>query len=188
MFSIQSATVGSLCVLLALGCTAVPKAESPEGSEAAESSESGKSETALTVGQPAPDFSLSSADEKTSVELSKLAGKVVIVDFWATWCDPCRESFPGYEKLAKDFEGKLAVVGVSVDEEPEGIADFGKSTGVTFPLVWDKGGKVAEVYGPPKMPTSYLIDQKGVLRHVHAGYTAGDEDKMRAEVEELLGK
>jgi peroxiredoxin len=109
------------------------------------------------------------------------------VDFWATWCDPCRESFPSYQRLAVVFGDRLVVVGVSVDEEPDGIDDFKESTGVKFPLVWDKSGTVAKRYAPPKMPTSYVVDQDGVIRHIHAGYHQEEESTLKSEIQALLG-
>ncbi len=138
------------------------------------------------VGKPAPGFKLSSADESKSISLDELRGKVVVVDFWATWCDPCKESFPGYQRLSEEFGDDLVVVGVSVDEEPDGIEAFRDATGVKFPLMWDDGGRTAESYAPPKMPTSYVVDKDGVVRHVHAGYHEEEEDALRREIKALL--
>jgi thiol-disulfide isomerase/thioredoxin len=90
------------------------------------------------IGAPAPDFELSSFDGKGKVALATSSGKVTIVDFWATWCEPCRASFPAYQKMRDDFDGKLEVLGISVDEDSSGIADFKASTGVKFPLAWDE--------------------------------------------------
>ncbi|MEN9579064.1 MAG: hypothetical protein RJA70_2073 [Pseudomonadota bacterium] len=185
MFRSTFLIVTLLGAALLTGCAGANKGEpSKDPGEAA--SEGAASEGGPEVGKPAPAFSLKSADGSKAISLGDLKGKVVVVDFWATWCDPCRESFPSYEKLAQEFPDTLAVVGVSVDEEPDGIADFGKSTGVKFPLLWDEGGKVAELYAPPKMPTSFVIDQEGVLRHIHAGYAVEEEEKLRVEIRALV--
>jgi len=96
------------------------------------------------VGAPAPEFELPSHDGKSQVALARSSGKVTIVDFWATWCEPCRASFPAYQKMVDDFDGKLEVIGISVDEEPSGIAAFAASTGVKFPLAWDEGQGAAQ--------------------------------------------
>ena len=88
--------------------------------------------------------------------------------------------------MVDDFDGKLEVIGVSVDEEPSGIADFKASTGVKFPIAWDEGQGAAKNYQPPTMPTSFVIDKNGVVRFVHAGFTAGDEAQIRAEVSGLF--
>lgn len=139
------------------------------------------------VGAAPPAFELPTAvGEKKTVPLTAGQGKVTIVDFWATWCDPCRDSFPHYQKLVDKHPGRLVVVGISIDEDPAGIEAFVKETGVSFPILWDEGQKVSTAYDPPTMPTSYLIDKNGVIRYVHAGFHPGDEAKIAAEVEELL--
>src|SRR4029079_17320098 len=91
-------------------------------------------ETAETVGAQAPNFSLAPVGGGAPVGPAMFVGKVVIVDFWATWCGPCRQSFPAYQRLLGKFDGKLAVIGVSVDEAPDEIAKFKSETGVSFPL------------------------------------------------------
>jgi peroxiredoxin len=171
---------GPLLINCASGGTEPQSADSVSGAGDDSSSEGG------LVGQPAPDFKLSSPDETEHISLQDLRGKVVVIDFWATWCDPCKESFPSYQRLSEEFGDALVVVGVSVDEEPDGIEDFRKATGVSFPLLWDAGGGVAEKYSPPKMPTSFVVDQAGVVQHVHAGYHDGEEDELRREVGALI--
>jgi cytochrome c biogenesis protein CcmG/thiol:disulfide interchange protein DsbE len=124
--------------------------------------------------------------------LADAKGKVVIVDFWATYCDPCRKSFPKYQELVDQFGGDLAVIAVSVDEpgdvSAEKIKAFADETGVKFAVVWDKEHKTADAYKPSKMPTSFVLDKEGNVRHTHAGYESGEEDKIAAEVKALLGK
>jgi thiol-disulfide isomerase/thioredoxin len=116
----------------------------------------------------------------------------VIVDFWATFCDPCRKSFPAYQELVDKYAGDLAVIAVSVDDPEDVTVDdvkkFASDLGVSFAIVWDKDKKTASQYNPPKMPTSYIIDKDGVLQHIHAGYESGEADKIDAEVSKLLGK
>jgi peroxiredoxin len=138
------------------------------------------------VGAKAPDFELPSAVGKGRVSLASQAGKVVIVDFWATWCDPCRASFPAYQGMVDEFGGKLAVIGISVDEDPSGIPAFAESTGVKFPLAWDEGQGAAKSYQPPTMPTSFVVDTHGMVRFVHAGFTAGDDAQIKSEVSSLF--
>jgi peroxiredoxin len=138
------------------------------------------------LGAPAPDFDLPSADGKRRVALAAQSAKVVIVDFWATWCEPCRASFPAYQRLVDELGGKLSVVGVSVDEEPSGIEAFAAATGVKFPLAWDEGQGAAKSYQPPTMPTSFVVDGHRVVRFVHAGFSEGDEAGLRSEVSSLF--
>jgi cytochrome c biogenesis protein CcmG, thiol:disulfide interchange protein DsbE len=145
----------------------------------------GEAEHAL-VGATAPGFELPAQSGGGKVALAETSGKVVIVDFWATWCVPCRDSFPVYQRLVDKFGGQLVVIGVSVDEEPGGIAKFAADTGVKFDLVWDEGQVLSERYEPPTMPTSYILDKNGVVRFVHAGFKSGDDAKIESEVGSLV--
>ncbi len=138
------------------------------------------------VGQKAPDFQLKAQYGADEVSPSDADGKVLIVDFWATWCAPCKDSFPAYQKLLDKFGDKLMVIGVSVDDDPSGIKAFAKDTGVSFPLAWDKGQTVAGQYKPGTMPTSYIIDQNGVVRFVHSGFHAGDEKALAKQIQSLM--
>lgn len=153
------------------------------------------SETPATEGgvaSKAPELSATPVGGTGPKTLAEAAGKVVIVDFWATYCDPCKKSFPKYQQLVDQFGGDLVVIGVSVDDPEDATEDklkeFAKTTGAKFSIVWDKAQATAGKYSPPKMPTSFVIDKEGVIRHVHAGYESGEEDKIAAEVTALLGK
>jgi len=147
---------------------------------------SAASEQHPLLGAAAPSFELASPDGKQKVSLASFAGKVVVVDFWATWCTPCHESFPAYQRLAEKFGSKVAVIGVSVDESPAGIAQFAKETGAKFPLAWDEGQLTSKGYQPPTMPTSYVIDSNGVVRFVHSGFHPGEEREIESELSSLL--
>jgi peroxiredoxin len=143
---------------------------------------------ALDTGAKAPEFSLKDQSGKT-VDSASLAGKVVILDFWATWCAPCREEMPELQKFYKKYNAKgLEIVGISVDKAPDGIKEFVGKLKVTFPVVHDDAHKVADKYSPPRMPSSYIIDRKGVVRYVHGGYRAGDAAAFEKEIQELLAK
>jgi peroxiredoxin len=138
------------------------------------------------TGAMAPDFELEPAGGGAPVGPAKFQGKVVLVDFWATWCEPCRESFPAYQRLVDKFGGRVAVLGVSVDETEADIPAFKAETGVSFPLVWDREQSVAATYKPAKMPTCYVVDQKGLIRHVHEGFHPGDAAEIERIVTGLL--
>ena len=168
--------------LLALGSIGCGGSMRGGGGPAAASSGEG----GALVGAEAPDFSLSPPGGGAPLGPKAFKGKVLIVDFWATWCAPCRESFPAYQKLVDEFGGRLAVLGVSVDDEASGIEKFRSETGVKFPLVWDEGQGVAGAYKPATMPTSFIVDRFGIVSAVHEGFHAGDDEALREKVKSLL--
>ena len=137
------------------------------------------------IGASAPSLDVPAAAGGGALKLGEHAGKVVVVDFWATWCEPCRQSFPAYQKLLDESGGKLAILAVSVDEDPSGIDAFVRDTGVKFPVGWDKDQTAAKAYEPPTMPTSFVIDKNGIVRFVHAGFSAGDESTLKSEIGSL---
>ena len=137
------------------------------------------------IGAQTPDFDLKAQYGGQRASLAAAAGKIVIVDFWATWCDPCRDSFPHYQAMLDRHAGELVVLGVSTDEDPSGIAKFGKQTGVKFPLAWDDGQSVSRQYSPSTMPTSYIIGKNGIVRYVHPGFRSGDEAELEENVSAL---
>jgi cytochrome c biogenesis protein CcmG, thiol:disulfide interchange protein DsbE len=138
------------------------------------------------VGSPAPAFELADVAGGGDQSLDAYAGKVVIVDFWATWCEPCKQSFPAYQKLATELGGDVVVVGISQDDDAKGIPAFLAETGAKFPVVWDDGKSVAKAYDPPTMPTAFVLDKSRIVRFVHVGYRAGDEQALEDEARSLL--
>ena len=117
------------------------------------------------------------------------AGKVVLVDFWASWCGPCKASFPALNKLHDKYSSKgLVIIGIGVDEDEAKYKAFASKMGAKFPLVHDSKHKAAEFFNPAAMPTSFIVDRKGVIRHVHTGFKgAKTEAEYTAEIEALLG-
>ncbi|HSN97895.1 MAG TPA: TlpA disulfide reductase family protein [Candidatus Nanopelagicales bacterium] len=144
------------------------------------------------VGSKAPEISASPVTGDGPKTLGEASGKVVILDFWATYCDPCKKSFPKYQEMVEEFGGDLAIIAISVDDPDDASEDklkaFAAETGVKFPIVWDKDKSAAQKYNPPKMPTSFIIDKEGNVKHIHAGYESGEEAKIADEVKALLGK
>jgi cytochrome c biogenesis protein CcmG, thiol:disulfide interchange protein DsbE len=149
------------------------------------SGEGGGDGNGVKVGDKAPTFTIDSLNDqgKATVE----PGKVTLVDFWATWCEPCKKSFPKYQELYVKYKASgLEIVAVSVDDEQDGIADFTKNFGAKFPVGWDDGKKIAEKWRPEGMPTAFVIDKEGVVRHVHKGYHDGEEKEIEKEIKDLL--
>lgn len=141
----------------------------------------------LKVGQAAADFTLPDLSG-AATSLAQQRGKVVLVDFWASWCDPCLKELPELEKLHRELSEKGVVfLGVNLDREKKNAVDLVRRLQLTFKVLVDPEGKVAEIYDPPKMPSSYVIDKAGVLRHVNAGFGGkGDVDRFRAQLTALL--
>lgn len=139
------------------------------------------------VGKEAPAFELRAVlnppEAGESVDLASLRGRPVLLDFWATWCGPCRAEAPVLERVARRFQGDgLVVLGVNTHDE-EGLAEaFGKRLGLTYPLVFDTSSRVARAYGVDSFPTLVLVDREGKVSAVRVGTT--DE----AELERLLRK
>jgi len=176
---------GMLTACLFASVTALGATGCEEGGEGKGAATESAAKHAL-VGNPAPEFDLpaQSGGKRASLEATK--GKVAIVDFWATWCGPCRASFPKYEALSKKFGDDLAIVGISEDDEADGIQEFAKDTGVSFTLAWDQDKHIAGAYKPSSMPTSFLIDQNGLVRFVHSGFREGDEKQLEGQIKSLM--
>jgi peroxiredoxin len=142
---------------------------------------------ALEPGDKAPGFSLPSLDGKGDVSLQSHRGKVVWLDFWASWCPPCLSSLPELEELRKQMPaGEFQIVAVNLDEDKKKALKFLARNPVGYPSGSDPQGALPDRYGLETMPTSYLIDRDGVVRVVHKGYRDGDMKKIRAEVRKWL--
>jgi thiol-disulfide isomerase/thioredoxin len=140
---------------------------------------------AQNVGQPAPSFEVPGSSGP--VRLADMKGKVVYVDFWASWCAPCKQSFPWMNDMqAKYGRSGLQVVGVTVDKKREDAEKFLSSTPAKFLIAYDTTGKVAETYKPQGMPTSFLIGADGVVRAVHVGFRDGDKAALEREIQAAL--
>ncbi len=143
---------------------------------------------ALSSGTKAPEIGLKDTSGKL-VSLASLRGKVVLVDFWASWCAPCKEELPVLQKLYEKYKDKgLVIVGVNIDNEEANMTGFLRRQPLTFTVVPDKKREIAARYQPPKMPSSYMIDKKGIVRHVHAGFRASDAAALEAEIKALLAE
>jgi len=143
---------------------------------------------ALDAGSRAPAIGLVDLHGKM-LNLDNLKGKVVVVDFWASWCAPCKEELPVLEKLYGQYKGKgLEIVGVNIDTDADNMKDFLKRQKLSFTVVPDAKRVVADRYKPSKMPSSFILDKKGIVRFAHAGFKASDEAVFKAEIEKLLAE
>ena len=141
---------------------------------------------AMATTQPAPDFTLRSMGGP-NVRLQEQRGKVVLINFWATWCGPCRQEMPLLGKLYDKYQAAgFNVLGINVDDDPRRATDIGLKTGVKFPLLLDTDKAVSARYAVETMPTTLIVDREGRIRHVHKGYFAGYEDLYAKQIRELL--
>jgi thiol-disulfide isomerase/thioredoxin len=186
----STATRSSAAVVLALivaatsACGGSKKEAKSPGSDGSGSSDgaSGNHAGPAEVGKPAPDLSVQTLNGKGKISNESLSGKVAIVDFWATWCAPCKQSFPKLEEMAKKYAGKVEIVGVSVDDDKDGVAAWAKENGATFAIGWDDGHAIANRWKVGTMPTTYILDSSGTVRYIHDGYRPGEADEIQKEL------
>lgn len=137
------------------------------------------------IGEVASTFSLTSVNGGDAMAIEK--GKVTIVDFWATWCEPCKKSFPKYQELYVKYKASgLEILAISVDDENKEVPDFIKTYGAKFPVGWDEAHRIADCFKPTTMPSAYVIDKDGVVKFVHNGYRDGEEKELEKEIKSLL--
>jgi thiol-disulfide isomerase/thioredoxin len=132
---------------------------------------------------PFADFELQNL-EGTKIHLSQYRGKAVIVNFWATWCEPCKAEMPLLEKAYLTYSGDLTILGVNVMERPEIVSPFLTQYGITFPILLDRDGAIENRYAVRGYPTSFFVDRDGVLQAQHIGEL---DDTLLAGYLQLIG-
>lgn len=141
---------------------------------------------AVSVGETAPVIEAPARDG-TEFNLEALRGEVVYLDFWASWCPPCRAAMPELDALHERLDERgFSVIGVNVDRSRDAALRMLNAVAVDFPIVFDPEGRWAERYALPGMPSGFLIDREGVVRYRHEGYSAGDIPALEQEIERLL--
>ncbi|QQD17847.1 TlpA family protein disulfide reductase [Spongiibacter nanhainus] len=139
------------------------------------------------AGKPVPEFSLPDLAGNKRHALSDYRGQVVYLDFWASWCGPCRLSLPALNELYRELGPKgFTVLAVNVDAYEEEATDFLDAFPVAYPVLRDAERALPKRFGVRGMPTAFLIDQQGQLVGVHEGFRKGDADKLRRKVVHLL--
>jgi cytochrome c biogenesis protein CcmG, thiol:disulfide interchange protein DsbE len=127
--------------------------------------------------------------EGREVDVGAAAGRVRVVDFWATWCEPCKDSMPVLDRLARELGPRgLSVYGISIDEDRAQIGEFLKLAPVSFPILWDQGAVRVSRLDVRYMPVTLLVDRRGVIRHVHQGWDEAKARLQRKQLEALLAE
>lgn len=138
------------------------------------------------TGQPAPDFALKSSSGE-NLRLSEYRGDVVMVNFWATWCGPCRQEMPLLDEMFSKYERVgFSLLGVNIDENSSKAMNMVSELGVSFPIVFDTRKEVSKLYEVDAMPVTVLIDREGTVRYVHHGYKPGYEQMYLDQIKSLL--
>jgi thiol-disulfide isomerase/thioredoxin len=135
---------------------------------------------------PAPDFVLDSNTGKP-IKLSQYKGKVVMINFWATWCGPCRQEWPLLESIYKQYKDKdFVLLGVNVEPDTKPAGEWLKKQPATFPVLYDVKSEVSGAYKVVGMPTTVWVDKKGFLRATHQSYKPGDENEYMNNIRMLM--
>jgi len=138
------------------------------------------------TGQSAPDFALKSSSGE-NLRLSEYRGDVVMVNFWATWCGPCRQEMPLLDQLYTRYQRVgFSLLGVNIDDDSSKAMDMVSELGVSFPVLFDARKDVSRLYEVEAMPVTVLIDREGMVRYVHHGYEPGIEEKYLDQIRSLL--
>jgi len=135
---------------------------------------------------PAPAFTLAARGGK-DVSLAQYKGQVVMINFWASWCGPCRQEMPLLDSIYRKY-GKLGftLLGVNVEPDSKAADDWLKQTPVSFPILYDRDSKVSKLYNVAGMPSTVIIDRSGKLRTLHRGYKPGDENEYLDSIRALI--
>jgi peroxiredoxin len=141
---------------------------------------------AVAPASTAPDFTLKSAEGR-NLRLSEQRGRVVMVNFWATWCGPCKVEMPHLNRIYEKYRSAgFVLLGVNVDDDPKAAVALAARLGVTFPVLFDAEKSVSRLYSLDSMPATVLIDRDGKVRHLHRGYRDGMEATYDQQVRALV--
>ena len=143
-------------------------------------------QAAINIEGPAPDFTLKSNLGK-NLRLSEYRGQVVLINFWASWCGPCRQEMPLLDDLHTRYE-KLgfSVFGVNIDDDSRKADKVLRAIPVNFPILYDSGNEISKMFDVDAMPTTILVDRDGNMRFLHRGYKPGYEDDYRTQIKQLV--
>jgi peroxiredoxin len=137
-------------------------------------------------GEKAPDFTGKTLSGK-NVKLSELRGRTVLINFWGTWCAPCKEELPYFNRLYGKYRGiGLEILAVNIDKVVSQAARMSGNLGLTFPVVLDPAGDLSDLYRIRSMPTTFVVGKDGMIRYVHWGFGPNDPSRYESEIKSLL--
>ena len=140
-------------------------------------------------GDAVPTCSLLPLDESRNVDLQHYQGRVLYVDFWASWCGPCVKSFPYLNEMNQQLKDQdLQIIAVNLDESLDDAKAFLAQYPANFSVVTDNGEKCAKAFDVKGMPSSYIVDRKGIIRHIEMGFRTGEAKDVRQLIEKLLSE
>ena len=138
------------------------------------------------TGAPAPSFTLAARGGQ-NVSLTQYKGQVVMLNFWASWCGPCRQEMPLLESIYRKYNKMgFTMIGVNVEPDSNAANDWLKATPVSFPILYDRDSKVSKLYDVGGMPATVIIDRSGKVRVLHRGYKPGDENEYLDSIRTLI--
>jgi peroxiredoxin len=141
---------------------------------------------ALELGQPAPDFTLKSM-AGTNLKLTEQRGNIIVINFWASWCGPCRKEMPVLQKFYDKYQDLgVSVWGVNVEQENQAGRDFLADLNLSFPILFDASNTISAMYQVEAMPTTIIVDRDGVVRYAFKGYKPGYEKKYAKAIKKLI--
>jgi thiol-disulfide isomerase/thioredoxin len=143
-----------------------------------------RSTETLEIGSPAPAFMLPDVNGKI-VSLDQFRGKIVMLDFWATWCGPCRMTMPLLENLQKEYSNNMVLLAINLRDPADVVKDYMRQEGLHSQVLLDEQGTVGEVYGAGQIPMQVLIDKAGIVRNIKIGFNPSMASPLRAEIEAL---
>lgn len=141
------------------------------------------------IGQPAPTCLAKQESENQAINFSEYQGRVLLIDFWATWCPPCKQSMPFLNALRNEFKDQgFEIIAINVDEDRDEALSFLLLHPVEYLLAYDSTGDCPAKFEVQAMPSSYFIDKQGKVRDIHLGYRERDKESIRKRIVELLAE
>jgi thiol-disulfide isomerase/thioredoxin len=141
-------------------------------------------ETMIQIGSAAPNFKLP-ALRGGEISLDQYRGKIVMLDFWASWCGPCRMTMPLLEKLQREYADIMVLLAINLQEPGDIVRDYVRNQGISSNVLLDEQGVVSEAYGTYSIPMQVLVDKNGIIKYIQIGFNPRMSSQLRAEIEKL---